>query len=137
MFPSLQAGHHHAFVDGCAKTRCVSDEVVDNLHLRHESVRILSAIAAPGSWTVQLGMTRQKLSQRPRHVSPTRPRSRMMWSTLAAASSWLSESPACPAPTITVSTAGVIDWRAATSGSIGLAAPAGAAEAAFAYGADF
>src|SRR6266852_5290871 len=48
MFPSLQAGHHHAFVDGCAKTRCVSDEVVDNLHLRHESVRILSAIAAAG-----------------------------------------------------------------------------------------
>src|ERR1700694_682428 len=54
-------------------------------------------------------MTRQKLSQRPRHVSPTRPRSRTMWSTPAAASSWLSESPACPAPTTMTSTAGFID----------------------------
>src|SRR5216683_5304641 len=85
----------------------------------------------PGSPTVQLGMTRQKLSHRPRHVSPTRPRSRMMWSAPAAASSWLTESPACPAPTITVSTADVIDWRGATSGSIGARGPApGAVEAA-------
>src|SRR2546421_8196661 len=56
-------------------------------------------------------MTRQKLSQRPRQVSPTRPRSRTMCSTPAAASSWLSESPACPAPTMTTSRASVIDAR--------------------------
>src|SRR5713226_7801367 len=54
-------------------------------------------------------MTRQKLSQRPRHVSPTRPRSRTMCSTPAAASSWLSERPACPAPTMTTSTFEFID----------------------------
>src|SRR5260370_29412242 len=48
MFPSLQAGDRDAFVHGCPKTRCESDEVVDNLRLWHESVRILSAIAAAG-----------------------------------------------------------------------------------------
>src|SRR5260370_6496944 len=54
-------------------------------------------------------MTRQKLSHRPRHVSPTRPRSRTMCCTPAAASSWLSESPACPAPTMTTSASEIID----------------------------
>src|SRR5438876_2922683 len=54
-------------------------------------------------------MTRQKLSQRPRQVSPTRPRSRTMCSTPAATSSWLSERPACPAPTMTTSTFEFID----------------------------
>ena len=58
----------------------------------------------PGSRTVQLGMTRQKLSQRPRQVCATRPRSRTTCSTPAWLSSWLSESPACPPPTTTTST---------------------------------
>ncbi len=49
-------------------------------------------------------MTRQKLSQRPRHVSPTLPRSRTRCSTPACVSSWLSESPAWPAPITATST---------------------------------
>ena len=53
----------------------------------------------PGGCTVQLGVTRQKVSQRCRHVSPTRPRSSTTCSTPAALSSWLGASPACPAPT--------------------------------------
>src|SRR5205807_7578100 len=63
---------------------------------------------APGSRTVQLGMTRQKLSQRPRHVSPTRPRSRTTCSIPAWRSSWLIESPAWPAPTTATSTVSVM-----------------------------
>src|SRR5207237_4944738 len=61
------------------------------------------AYAPPGSRTVQFGVTRQKVSQRPRQVSPTRPRSRTTWSTPAADSSWLTERPACPAPITTTS----------------------------------
>src|SRR5579859_2360130 len=49
-------------------------------------------------------MTRQKLSQRLRHDCPTRPRSSTTCSTAACESSWLSESPAWPAPTTTTST---------------------------------
>src|SRR5207253_2685912 len=59
------------------------------------------AYAPPGSRTVQFGVTRQNVSQRPRQVSPTRPRSRTTWSTPAAESSWLTERPACPAPMTT------------------------------------
>src|SRR5438094_7921695 len=59
------------------------------------------AYAPPGRRTVQFGVTRQNVSQRPRQVSPTRPRSRTTWSTPAAESSWLTERPACPAPMTT------------------------------------
>src|SRR5438132_8207633 len=53
-------------------------------------------------------MTRQKLSHLPRQVSPTRPRSSTRWSMPPAASSWLSDRPAWPAPTMMTSTADVI-----------------------------
>src|SRR6059058_3258952 len=59
------------------------------------------AYAPPGRRTVQFGVTRQNVSQRPRQVSPTRPRSSTTCSTPAAESSWLTERPACPAPITT------------------------------------
>src|SRR5262245_53070498 len=62
----------------------------------------------PGSRTVQLGVTRQKLSQRPRHACPTRPRSNTTWSTPARIRSLLSESPAWPAPITATSTTSLI-----------------------------
>src|SRR5450759_4043395 len=60
---------------------------------------------APGSRTLQLGVTRQKESQRRlRHVSATRPVSSTTWSTLAWVRYQLVASPACPAPMIATST---------------------------------
>src|ERR1700738_4418760 len=46
MFPTLQAGHRDTFMHGCSKARCVSDEVIDDLTLRHEAIGIGSVIAA-------------------------------------------------------------------------------------------
>src|SRR5260370_26435561 len=72
-------------------------------------------------------MTRQKLSHRVRHVWPTRPRSSTTCSTSACASSWLSESPAWPAPTITTSTDSARDgpraFRAVPPSSLGTVLP--------------
>src|SRR5450759_5120681 len=60
---------------------------------------------APGSRTLQLGVTRQKESQRRlRHVSATRPVSSTTWSTLAWVRYQLVAIPACPAPMIATST---------------------------------
>ena len=63
---------------------------------------------SPGSCTVQFGVTSRKLSHHPRHVCPTRPRSRTACGTPASASSWLTDRPACPAPTTTTSKRSVI-----------------------------
>src|SRR5207245_2541023 len=65
--------------------------------------------AAPGSLTVQLGVTRQKESQRRvRHVSATRPASRITCSTPACFRNQLVASPAWPAPMIATPTDSVI-----------------------------
>src|SRR5437667_12340121 len=67
------------------------------------------AYSAPGSLTLQLGVTRQNESQRRvRHVSATRPASSTTWSTLAWLRYQLVARPAWPAPTIATSTAEVI-----------------------------
>src|SRR5580765_168462 len=57
-----------------------------------------------GSWIAQLGVTRQKLSQRSRQVWPICPRSSTTCSTLAFVSTQLVARPACPAPTIATGT---------------------------------
>src|SRR3989442_4577566 len=63
------------------------------------------AYSAPGSFTLQFGVTRQKESQRRvLHVSATRPASRTTWSTLAWVRYQLVARPAWPAPTIATST---------------------------------
>ena len=59
--------------------------------------------APPGNRTVQFGVTRQNESQRPRHVSATLPRSSTTCSTPRPDSSWLTASPAWPAPMTTTS----------------------------------
>ena len=46
MFPRLEAGHRHPFTDRCPKAFRVGDEVIHDLVLRHESVRVISAITA-------------------------------------------------------------------------------------------
>src|SRR5215216_349210 len=57
----------------------------------------------PGSRTVQFGVTRQNESQRRRHVSATRPRSSTTCASPRVDSSWLTASPAWPAPITTTS----------------------------------
>src|SRR5712692_9426953 len=46
MFPRLQAGHRDALTERCPKAFRVGDEVVDDLVLWHESVGIISTVAA-------------------------------------------------------------------------------------------
>src|SRR4030088_191982 len=48
MFPRLEAGHRHALTDRCPKAFRVGDEVIDDLGLWHESIGIISAVAAAG-----------------------------------------------------------------------------------------
>src|SRR5260370_31810535 len=55
MLPSLQAGDRDPHMHGRPKTLGVGDEVTDDLVLWHESVRILSAIAAAGQLDRPIG----------------------------------------------------------------------------------
>src|ERR1700682_3086854 len=63
------------------------------------------AYIAPGSLTLQLGVTRQNESQRrERQVSATRPASSTTWSTPACLRCQLAARPACPAALMAKST---------------------------------
>ena len=85
-----------------------SMRVTNSSRGRKPSLSAARCTRRPGSWIVQFGVTRQKLSHRSRHDWPIRPRSSTRCSTPRRASSRLVPSPAWPAPTTRTFTASTL-----------------------------